>query len=964
MAKFFFVPRLNQSVQRKRENTLFHDYIFGTWAFVIFFRKKSNGNLDDRSLVGNTARSKRPQLPQVCQKETTLLRGFMAPWLCRYIGFIIVLAGFATGEMTLAAAEDTICTFDIPAGMADGSLRFFSEQAHAQFVFSADKVKGERLNALKGSYTPREALEHLVSGTGLCVVQDDTTGALTVDRRRLLATPIASTQPPNKPNVNKHNTLRHWMAALLLSTGSAQLPAQTSTADQVPVTTQKKPTDTTEEIVELSPFTVSTERGGRYQATEATSGTRMRISLLDSTQSVSVVTHDMIEDIGAGRISDAAKYVSGISESTIPNAQDRTMVRGFQSDGANIDGFNYFTYANTDPVLIERIEVVKGPNAILAPQGVPGGTINNVSKKPLFTDRGYVSGQIGRYDADRAEVDENHVLIDGKLALRFVGAEQRSENIAPGNYKNATTAMPMFTYRFSPSTELTVQAQFFNSWGGAYGGLPIDMNVGTNDKAKLLSGISSDLDLYTTMASRHSSGQYYRLLFTSVLTENLSMRLAVNDAYFSGSSVGISIGNANPTSNGLLVSVDPQTGNYVWTGASNNNPVFPRSGSTTFQTRRSYNVQNDYVYDLKFDAFKATTVAGWAVDYLKNPSYALLFTMPSLDIKNFTAQPYTYTGAYSSNQIAYSRAQQIYINETFSFFDDRLKINGGIARSEYKNYVNNLLGTGNGVTGIGTASNAPSATMPAAGIVFKPIKTVSLFAGVSRQSTALAPSTTSAIPAETQTSKQWEVGARAQLLDQRLYTSLTYFDIKQNNYSVPNPANAFVPTPVPLLPNLFSDRLAHGTEFEMTFVATKQLSLVGNATVMRNRDADGVPFRGIAEKSAALWINWTADKEGALKGLSAGIGADYLAKRAGDQPAANFTSLSTPSNIIRWQPSFYLPARTLVNASVSDIINSHWKTQLNSDNLLNEDYLAASTARNTVFPGTPFNPKIKVVYSF
>ena len=858
------------------------------------------------------------------------------------------------GEGRLAAAEDSICVFDIPAGQAEGSLRSFSEQAHAQFVFSADKVKGVRLNALKGSYTPRVALERLISGTELCVVQDDKTGALTVDRNRLPAMPIASTPTPNKQNVKKPNTLRHFMAALFVSTGAAQLPAQTPQASQVPVTTQAKPADTApaqEEIIELSPFSVSTTAGGRYQATDATSGTRVRVPLLDSTQSISVVTHDMIDDIGAGRILDAAKYVSGITESTIPNAQDRTTVRGFQSDGATIDGFNYFTYNNLDPVVVDRIEVVKGPNAILAPQGVPGGTINNVSKRPTFTNRGYVSGQVGRYDANRAEVDDNRVLIDGKLAVRFVGAEQRSENIAPGNFKRSTTAMPMFTYRFSPATELTVQAVLFNSWGGAYGGLPIDPTVGTNDKAKLVDGISKDLDLYTRMAARHSSGQYYRMFFTAGLTDNLSMRVAINASHFEGSSVGISIG---VPVGGLLVTPNPQTGYQVWNGVVNNDPNFPRSGSTTFQSRTAYNVQNDYVYDVKFDKFKSTTVAGFGVDYLRNPIHANLFTMPSFAIKNFTAQPYTYTGAMNLDQVVYSRAQQIYINESLSFLDDMVKVNAGLAHSDYKNYVNNLY-----TVGYGTASNAPSVNLPAFGIVFKPIKTVSLFAGASRQSTALSPSTTSALPASNQTSKQWEVGARAQLLDQRLFASLTYFDIKQNNYSVPNPANAFVPTPVPLLPPLYTDRVAHGTEFELTFVASKQVSLVGNVNVMRNRDPNGIPFRGIAEKSGALWINWTADKNGSLKGLSAGIGADYMSKRAGDAVSGYTAVYAMPV-----QPSFFLSARTLVNATVSYRIGDHWKTQLNIDNLLNEDYLAASTARNTVFPGTPINPKFKVIYSF
>jgi len=714
------------------------------------------------------------------------------------------------------------------------------------------------------------------------------------------------------------------------------------------------PTAAREEAIVLSPFSVSATTTGRYQATEATSGSRVRISLFDSTQSVSVVTRELIEDIGAGRALDAAKFVSGVTESTIPNSLERTTTRGFQSDGATIDGFNYISFGNVDPSIIERIEVVKGPSAILAPQGVPGGTINLVSKKPRFTDSGSATAQIGSYDANRAELDVNRVLVAGKAAFRVVGGFERSEHIAGGNYRNSATVMPMFTYRLTPSTEVTLQAQIFNTWGGAYGGLPVDLSVGTNDKARLISGVSRELDLYGKMASRHSSGQYYRLLLTSVLAENFSMRLAANVTRSKLDSVGISVGN--PVGTGLLITRNESTGAFAWNGTvRNDDPAFPRSGNRGFQTREGYNLQHDFVYDIKFDGVKSTTVAGYAIDYLKNPSYSINFTLPTFNIRSFTPTPYTNTNR-GSDVIDYRKADQIYINQTLAFFDDRLKVNAGVARSSYTNYQNDALRTR-------TAGITPSVTLPSAGILFKPLPGLALFAGYSEQATAQFVSATFTPRTLTQDSKQWEVGARVQLLENRLYSTLTYFDIEQNAFGVPNPANAFVPPPVPLLPPLLSDRLAHGGEIEFTFVVSKNLSLIGNATVFKNRDIDNVPFRGTAEKSGAIWANYSGDRGGALGGWSFGAGIDYLAKRPGDLAQA-FTSLSRPGSIIRQQPSFYLPARTLVSVKVGYKIDAHWRAQLNVDNIFDEEYLAASTARNTVFPGTPINPKLSVTYTF
>jgi iron complex outermembrane recepter protein len=718
----------------------------------------------------------------------------------------------------------------------------------------------------------------------------------------------------------------------------------------------------TEETVELSPFLVSAGATARYQATEATSGTRVRISLMDSTQSVSVVTRDLIDDIGAGRIVEAAKYVAGVYESTIPNAQDRTTIRGFQNDGATVDGFSYFSFANLDPVIVDRIEVVKGPNAIMAPQGIPGGTINSVSKKPFFSDRGYVSGQIGRYSSNRMEVDVNRVVSPGKLAVRLVGAVQRADDYGDGNFHNSAIAMPEFTYRFSPTAQLTVQAQFSNWWSLNYGGIPISLYSGSNDKARLLDNIPRDFVAQRDDITRHQSAQHYRAFFTANITENLSMRVAGNVISSYGQSAQLNIGAAA----NQVLRVDPATGLSYWDGVTrNDNPAFPFSGSLNTQDRLYTNLQNDFVYELQTNAFKSTTVAGVALNYAvtkneKNRNFISTAsgtsTFPAQQLSSYVYPAYTLAPTLNGWNTRHYRDQQVYAYEVLTFLDDRLLVSAGVSRNWYftdnVDLLRNL-----------RASVKPKATLPSGGVVFRVLKNVSVYYGFSKQSTAINPSTTATNFFSTQTSKQHEVGVRTQLFENRLYASAAYFDIKQNNFSVPNPANSAVPLPSPLLPPLFTDRVAHGVEFELNYAVNQNLSLVGNATVMKNRDADNVPFRGTAEKSAAVWANYSFDKTGPLGGLTVGLGVDYLSKRAGDT-ATGVTSASTPARVIRIQPSFWLPARTLVNASVAYRFNESWKAQLNVENLLDEDYLQASTGRTSVWVGPPINAKLTLTYSF
>lgn len=737
------------------------------------------------------------------------------------------------------------------------------------------------------------------------------------------------------------------------------------------------PSSANDQVIELSPFTVSTATVGRYAATEATSGSRVRVSLMDSPQSITVVTRELVDDVGATRLLDAAKYAASISESTIPNAQDRTNIRGFQTDGATIDGFNYFTFSNLDPVIVDRLEIVKGPNAILSPQ-IAQGTINVVSKRPLFKDQGMADIEVGRYDANGAELDVNHVLVSGKLAARVVAAVRRNHDQAEGNFNHSQIAMPMFTYRFSDKAQVTAQVQVYNSYNGAYGGVPLDFAVGTNDKARIFPGISESLDFYGTKIRRHSQGQHYRVFFEASPTDAFSVRLALNTIHWTGDSVGLAIGtpidpatgqHVPETGNNGMVQQDPNTGNWVWTGRTIANPTFDETSSTTpyaaggwgFQSRRYYNLQNDYTYKVTFGDSTSTTLAGYMVDYLKNPGWSYNFSVPSMTIPNFTLQPISVSPTRNLGWgYGIGWDQQFYASEQLTFLKDRIVVTGGIARSQYRQYSSDLSrGT--------TSQNKVHANLPMTSVVLKLLPEVAVFADTSRQS---QPNGTSPATGTnpTTTGKQWEVGLRTQLLDKKLFATLSYFNISQNNFSIPNQANAVVPPPNPPFPPIFTDRKVKGVEFELTAAFTENLSLIANVSYLHARTplGGGQVFRGVADKSAAAFLNYHFAKGSSLNGLSAGIGVDYIGKRAGDNPnpGGYIAASSTPGHLVLGQPTFWLPERTLVDAMVSYRIDAHWKAQLNIDNLFDKHYLAASTSRNNVFPGTPFNPRVIVSYNF
>lgn len=725
---------------------------------------------------------------------------------------------------------------------------------------------------------------------------------------------------------------------LALAIGASALFAQT--------TPPAKPADDT---IVLSPFTVSSAPTGRYQASEATSGARVSISLMDSTQHVSVVTRDLMDDIGMGRLLDAAKYVAGISEATLPNAQDRTNIRGFQNDGVTLDGFSYFSFGVLDPVLVDRIEVVKGPNAILAPQGVPGGTENIVTKRPFFSNRGYVSAQVGRYSSSRGEFDDNQVLAANKLAVRVVGAGQDADDYGDGNFHRSYVVMPMFTYRLTPATQVTVQVEAYDWRALNYLGVPLDPYVGTNDPAMLIRGVPRTIGLYDANTVRYQKAAHSRLFFTTNFNEQFSMRLAGSILGSHASSAQSNLSGSNPTV------IDPATGAYVVSPTATVTRIYSRSSGYGDQVRRNFDLQNDFAYHFKSDAVDSNTVFGYYLSHSVTFDKNSPATKPTFNIDAYTEAPDTPT-PLNNMTTNNSRTRQAYVSENLSFLNNRVVLSGGLARASYQIHLNDKFRSLQ-------AKNDPDATLPSYGVVVKPIPELSLFYGLSKQSTPIGPSTTSTIPFKLQTSRQNEYGVRVQLFDKKVYATVSHFDIKQDNFSVPNPANLTVPPPIPALPPLFMDRLAKGWEFECTAALTSNFSLIGNYTAFKNRNPYDQVFRNTAEKSGAVWASY-AFRAGAFKGLTFGVGLDYEDRRPGDAPSSAPTSASTPTHLIMPQPSFWLPARTLVNASVSYALPPHWKVQLNIENLLNKDYLAASINRFMVYPGVPFNPRLTLTYNF
>ena len=724
------------------------------------------------------------------------------------------------------------------------------------------------------------------------------------------------------------------------------------------------------EPVKLSAFEVQAGDLGRYETSDASSGGRVAVDLFSSPQTINVVDSELLSDVGASRILDALIYTPSVTESTIPNGLDRITVRGFQVEGQTVDGFYIDeTQQNIDPALLDRIEVVLGPNAILAPTGSPGGTINNITKKPLYQSQSSLTVEAGLFDYGGVVLDSTGPLApNSKWAYRLVADVHDFDGYYDGDKNFSYLISPMVSYAFSPGTKLTFQFETDHAHFTNYLGLPVDPSSGSNNDATLLAGISDKVSPYADSdVYREQDQNSYSLLFTSAITDQLSVRVAgrFDDFYLHTNQMtisGDSGGSINPLTGLYTPGLDYGPGpTYTPSPAPTPSPIYTRGGAIEIFQFYTLDLQNDWVYTQPFPGGDSTTGAGYAYNHRgqrgDNPIYfEQSITGKSFDIYD-PPYPSGYTvGAVEEGDSPITTTNELYANEVLKFWDKRINLSGGISHVQSKS--DDPIAIGNSEDTVIDASQ----TSYNYGLVIIPLPWLSLYADHSEDASPVASNISPPGTPAFSIGKDNEFGARFQLLDKRLMFAVDHFEIKQTAYDIPNPANLAVPVPNPLLPDLFSDRTARGWEFQGSYDFNKSLSIIGNYSTFTNRDPNGVPFRDTAERSGAVMVRY-ALVDGAAKGLFFTANANYLGKRPGDA-ASGLTDASTPTDIIPEEPTFWLPARTLFNLSVGYSFQHSWTVQVFVDNVFDKQYLEASLNRNLVYPGEGTNARVAITYKF
>ncbi|KRP69738.1 TonB-dependent receptor [Pseudomonas paralactis] len=660
-----------------------------------------------------------------------------------------------------------------------------------------------------------------------------------------------------------------------------------------------------------------------YHATRSASATRTDTSIHETPQSISVVSKDVVEDIGATRLQDALDYAGGVGRANNFGGQGLTTftVRGFTTGEFYRNGFPINRgYPNMpDANTIERLEVLRGPATMLYGRGDPGGTFNVVSKQPLAERTVTLGSQLNDQGMKRGTLDASGPLDEeGRLAYRLNVVGEGGDTFRDHVETERYGVTPVVTWQATDDTKVTFEGDFMRNNHPLDRGLTRFPNQRGTPSRDTFWG---DKDA----GKLHNDNNMAQLRFEHALNDNWT--LGGGFQWLDGSLKGNAIEANGPGSLGADGRTLQRNFNYrklEWTDKDYQLNLTGHFSTGGFDHTLLTGIEYED-YDYKSIIQRSSADAGTYPIDIFDPVYGqprpALTRTPTHDKENLK----TYA-AFVQDQVALTERLKVLAGARFERFEH-----------DYENYVSrdkNWQAADNAVT-------------PRVGVIYDLTDTVAVYAdaarsfkpntGASREGGGFAP----------EKGKSYEMGIKWEALDRQLSVDAAIYQIEKKNVLAIDPAD-----PTSTLNVATGQVRSRGFDLNVAGNLTPEWRVIGgyayvDAEVTRDTTLrSGTRLMNIPRNSFSL-LNVYEFQDGALKGLGLGAGGKYVDQRAGQ--TAN--------------TAFSMDAYTVVDLLGYYKVNEQVRLNLDVKNLFNREYEEGAFGNIYAYPGAPRTVQVGIAYT-
>ncbi|MBA6145678.1 MULTISPECIES: TonB-dependent siderophore receptor [Pseudomonas] len=770
--------------------------------------------------------------------------------------------------------------YSIPAGQLDDVLSQFARQAGITLSSTPQLTNGLQSGGLNGQYATEQALRQLLNGSGLRAVSQ---GGHSY---------VLQAQPLD--------------AALSLP-------------------------DTDVRGFSLGNALGSTEG---YNATHSQVATKTSMPLVETSQSVSVVTRQQIDDQGSQTVAQAMRYTPGVLTNPYgaTHRYDYVAMRGFNDgsvDNIYVDGLKSMgdngTYSTmqVDPYFLERIDILKGPSSVLYGRSSPGGLVALTTKKPLFSAYHQVQATVGTQGQRGMGFDfSGPADEDQRIAYRLTGLADASDTQFDHNKEERYAIAPAISVDFSEDTSLTLQAYLQHDPNGGYhGGNPADGMLHPRNGLRLSDHFfegETGIDSYER--TQQSFSYQFEHRFNDIFTARQNFRYQDSD-----------------------VSMD-QVYSAGWADADSN--ILNRAYTGGDERLHSYIIDNMLQAEFFTGAAKHTLLMGTDYQRRKADVEWRYGTVNPLDAGN---PQYGNGNLQLLGENRYQRRLQqtgVYLQDLVEL--DQWRFSLGLRQDWVKVSEQNR-------DSDTKVNDQRSKFTTRAGVLYLFENGIAPYVSYSESFNPNTVSDQDGRPLAPTEGTQWEAGIKYQPSGSDNLFTASVFRIEQENLASKQPNEDFY--------RAVGQVRSQGLELEAHVQLSDSLKLLGGYTftdieysrsmpslVSGNLDNKGNSPTQAPKQMLSLWADYNFH-QGALDGLRLGGGVRYVGYSWVDA-----------------ENSMKVPSYTLFDASVGYDLGKVGLTgvdvRLNANNLTNESYITSCASLNYCYMGEERNVSATVSYQF